>query len=100
MIGFFTFIRQQGIAGLAMGFILGGSINKMVSSLVSDVIQPFIGLLLGNRQGELSAVHYQSLMYGRFISNIIDFLIVALIVYVVFKTMKLDKIELPGAAKK
>lgn len=99
MTGFISFIKQQGIAGIAMGFILGGSINKTVTSLVSDIIQPGIGILIGNRQGQLAAAHYNSVMYGNFIASAIDFLIIALLVYVAFKTMKLDKIEIPGATK-
>jgi len=94
MTGFFTFIQKQGIVGLAMGFILGGSVNKMVSSLVGDIIQPAIGLLIGNTQGELAAAHYKTLMYGSFVSNIIDFLIIAAIVYFIFRAMRLDKIDI------
>ncbi|MFA6106222.1 MAG: MscL family protein [Patescibacteria group bacterium] len=100
MTGFFKFIKEQGIVGLAMGFILGGSINKMITSLVNDIIQPAIGLLIGNKQGELAAAHYKTLAYGSFAANAIDFLIIAVLVYVVFKTMKLDKIDLPGMPKK
>ena len=100
MTGFFKFIKEQGIVGLAMGFILGGSINKMISSLVNDIIQPTIGLLIGNKQGELAAAHYKTVAYGSFIANAIDFIIIAVLVYIAFRTMKLNKIELPGMPKK
>ncbi len=40
---FLNFIREQGIIGLATGFILGGAVSKVVSSLVGDIIQPIIG---------------------------------------------------------
>ena len=42
MKGFIAFIREQGVVGLAVGFILGGAIAKMVTSLVNDMINPLI----------------------------------------------------------
>ena len=97
--GFIEFVRQQGVVGLAIGFILGGSVSKVVSSLVTDIIQPLIGFLIGSTLG-LKALHYQSLMYGNFIANTIDFLIVAAIVYIVFKALKLEKLDLKVEVKK
>jgi large conductance mechanosensitive channel len=46
MRGFVNFIREQGIIGLAVGFLLGGSASRVVSSLVNDLINPLIGLAL------------------------------------------------------
>jgi large conductance mechanosensitive channel len=45
--GFIDFIREQGVVGLAIGFILGGAVSKTVSSLVDNVINPLIGIALG-----------------------------------------------------
>ena len=47
MKGFTDFIREQGVVGLAVGFILGGAVSKVVSSLVSDIINPVLGIVLG-----------------------------------------------------
>ncbi|KKU45245.1 MAG: Large-conductance mechanosensitive channel-like protein [Microgenomates group bacterium GW2011_GWB1_46_7] len=47
MKGFLSFIREQGVMGLAVGFILGGAISKVVSSLVTDIVNPLVGILLG-----------------------------------------------------
>lgn len=44
MRGFINFIREQGIIGLAVGFLLGGSASRVVTSLVNDVINPLVGL--------------------------------------------------------
>ena len=44
---FMDFIREQGVVGLAVGFILGGAVSKVVSSLVEDIINPILGILLG-----------------------------------------------------
>ena len=93
MKGFFAFIRQQGVVGLAIGFILGGSISKVVTSLVNDIVQPVIGLIMGNEG--LSTLHYGPVYYGRFISGIIDFLIIAAIVYFIFKRIRLDSFDIP-----
>ena len=48
MKGFLTFIREQGIIGLAMGFVLGGSVSKLVTSFVNDIINPIIGIGLNS----------------------------------------------------
>jgi len=47
MKGFMDFIREQGVVGLAVGFILGGAVSKLVASLVTDIINPIIGIALG-----------------------------------------------------
>lgn len=47
MKGFMNFVREQGVVGLAVGFILGGAVAKMVTALVTDLLNPLIGLLMG-----------------------------------------------------
>jgi len=91
--GFIQFIREQGIVGLAIGFILGTSINKVVTSLVNDIIQPSIGLLFGAGQ-DLVSLKFRNIMYGRFLAGLIDFAIIAAIVYFGFKGLKLDRLDL------
>jgi len=90
--GFFQFIREQGVVGLAIGFILGAGVNKVVTSLVNDIIQPAIGLIFGSVDG-LNGLHYSSIMYGRFIAGLIDFSILAAIIYFGFKGLGLDKLD-------
>lgn len=96
--GFIQFVREQGVVGLAIGFILGGAINKVVGSLVQDIIQPAIGFFFGKPEG-LAGLQYHSLKYGQFIANVIDFLILAGVVYFVFKHMRLDRIDAPKQPK-
>ncbi len=98
MKGFIEFIRKQGVIGLAIGFILGGAINKLVSSLVTDIVQPAIGFVFGSAKG-LTSLHYESLMYGNFISNVIDFVIIACVIYFGFKGLKLEKLDMPKEEK-
>ncbi len=89
---FVTFIREQGVIGLAIGFILGGSVSKVVASLVQDIIQPLIGLLFGSTQG-LKALRLGPVMVGNFLATSIDFIIVAAVVYFFFKQLKLETLD-------
>lgn len=90
--GFMQFIREQGVVGLAVGFILGGSVSKVVSALVTDVIQPALGYVLGSTEG-LKAMHAGSFMLGDFVSVLIDFIIIAGVVYFLVKGLGLDKLD-------
>jgi large conductance mechanosensitive channel len=96
MKGFIEFIKTQGVVGLAVGFILGGAVSKVVSALVEDIINPIIGVILGSATGLENAVFRAGAMrisWGHFLSIIIDFLIIALVVYYGFKALKLDKVD-------
>lgn len=96
MKSFMEFVREQGVVGLAVGFILGGAVSKVVASLVSDVINPLLGILLGS-VGDLSefyiAVGKAQIMWGNFITVIIDFTVIALVVYFGVKKLGLDKLD-------
>lgn len=92
MSGFITFIREQGVIGLAIGFILGGAVGKVVASLVDDIINPIIGQLLGNSEG-LASMMIGPVGLGAFVTVLIDLLIVAAVVYWGFKGLGLDKLD-------
>ncbi len=96
MNNFITFIREQGVIGLAIGFILGGAVGKVVASLVNDVIMPVIALALGSTEG-LKGLSYLGVNYGMFISSLVDFVIIAAVIYFVFKRLGLDKLDKPKA---
>lgn len=103
---FKAFISKGNVLDLAIGVIIGAAFGKIVSSLVNDVIMPIIGLILGNINfKELKIVLKEAnndipastLNYGLFIQNIIDFLIIAFIIFTFVKlyskTKKEDKKE-------
>jgi large conductance mechanosensitive channel len=96
MKGFMNFIREQGVVGLAVGFILGGAVSKVVASLVNDIINPILGVVMGSA-GNLSTAALQigkvSIMWGSFVNVIIDFLVIALVVYFGVKGLKLDRVD-------
>jgi len=93
--GFATFIREQGVIGLAIGFLLGGAVSKTVSSLVENIINPIIGLGLGRVDLAERATHVAcaTIKWGAFITTIIDFVIVAAVVYFGIKSLGLDKLD-------
>jgi len=96
MKGFMDFVREQGVVGLAVAFILGGAISSVMKSLVSDVINPLVGLVLGSAEGlkEMSfMVGKAEIMFGSFISSMLDFIIIAFVVYYIFKKLGLDKMD-------
>ncbi|MDD4902300.1 MAG: MscL family protein [Patescibacteria group bacterium] len=96
MKGFLNFIREQGVVGLAVGFILGGAISKVVTALVSDIINPLIGLALGSAKGlDAAAINLGSakILYGDLIGVCIDFIVIALVVYFGVKLIGLDKLD-------
>jgi large conductance mechanosensitive channel len=96
MKGFINFIREQGVVGLAIGFILGGAVSTLVKSFVEDIINPIINPLLGaagNINTATLTLGPVKLQLGNFTSNLINFIIIALVVYYGFKGMRLDKID-------
>lgn len=96
MKGFIEFVREQGVVGLAVGFILGGAVSKVVTAIVNDLINPIIGLALGSTKG-LQAASFQlfgaKVAYGHFLSVVIDFIVIASVVYFVIKGLKLDVLD-------
>lgn len=96
MKGFMDFVRKQGVVGLAVGFILGGAVSKVVASLVADIINPVLGVALG-AAGDLKAatiaVGPVTLAWGSFVSVVIDFLVIAAVVYFGVKALGLEKLD-------
>ena len=97
--GFMKFIREQNVVGLAVGLVLGTAAGSLVNSLIDNIIMPPLGFLLGSADGlkglELNmgttpAGEVAILHYGVFINDLINFLVLALCVYVVIKLLKLD----------
>jgi large conductance mechanosensitive channel len=101
MRGFVDFIREQGVVGLAVGFILGGAVSKVVTSLVENIIQPLIGSVIG-AAGGLNSLAVGPISYGMFLTAFVDFIVVAAVVYFIFRGLKLNKIdkEDPSQVKK
>ncbi len=91
---FKNFIAKGNVMDLAVGVIIGGAFGKIVSSLVNDMIMPIIGLILGGIDfSNLKFVIKEatektpeaSIKYGLFIQNVVDFLIIAFVIFVMVK---------------
>ncbi|HRW11818.1 MAG TPA: large conductance mechanosensitive channel protein MscL [Syntrophomonas sp.] len=114
---FREFAMKGNVIDLAIGIIIGAAFGKIVTSFVNDIIMPPIGLLLGkvdfaNLYVNLSGQEFASLAeaveagapvikYGVFINSIIDFLIVAFVIFLVVKQInKMKKQEAPAEPDK
>ncbi len=100
---FKTFIMRGNVLDLAIGVIIGGAFGAIVSSLVNDIIMPPIGLLLGKVNFsslflDLSGKAYPTLdaakkdgaaviAYGNFINTLVDFLIIAIVIFLIIKAV-------------
>ncbi len=92
MTGFLDFIRERGVVGLAIGFVMGSAVQKVVTAFVDDLVNPIINTVLGGaKRFETFAVG--PFQIGDFASTLLDFLVLAFVVYYVFKIVGLDKID-------
>ena len=92
--GFVDFVRERGVVGLAIGFVLGSAVSKVTTSFSTDILYPLIALVFGSTEG-LAEFAVGSVAVGKFIATIIDFLVLALAVYLIFKVLKLDRLDKP-----
>ena len=121
--GFREFVMRGNVLDLAVAVIIGAAFTKIVNSMVEDIIMPPIGLLLGKvdfsnlflviRDGTKAAPPYTTLAeakaagavtlnYGMFVSNVVSFLIVAFVVYLLIRSvarMGPKKVEAPTTTK-
>jgi large conductance mechanosensitive channel len=84
---FKAFIMRGNVMDLAVGVIIGGAFGKIVSSLVNDLLMPLIGLILGgvDFSGLAFTIGSAKVTYGNFINNVIDFIIIALVIFLMIK---------------
>jgi large conductance mechanosensitive channel len=111
---FRDFIARGNVMDLAVGVIIGAAFGKIVSSLVSDLLMPPLGLLLGRIDfsglfinlgdkpvktlAEAKQVGAPTINYGVFLDNVIQFLILAFVVFLIVKAV--SKVHAPKASTK
>ncbi len=103
---FKEFAMKGNVVDMAVGIIIGGAFGKIITSLVNDVIMPPIGMLLGGvdftkllipLKESAPGVVDVAIKYGAFINTVIDFTIVAFVIFILVKAMNSLKKEAPAA---
>jgi large conductance mechanosensitive channel len=86
---FREFAIKGNVVDLAVGVIIGTAFGKIVSSLVADIIMPVVGVLIGgiNYENLFLQVGDAKVTYGKFIQNVLDFLIIALVIFFMVKAI-------------
>lgn len=107
---FKAFVMRGNVVDMAVGVIIGGAFGKIVTSLVNDIFMPIIGMVLGNvnftsleiKLGEpVEGAEQAAIRYGMFIQEIVNFLIIALCIFMFIKLInkaKKKKDEEPAPA--
>ena len=97
---FKEFAMRGNVVDLAVAVIIGGAFGKIIASLVNDIIMPLIGLILGGIDFSALAITVGSakVTYGNFINNVIDFLIIALVIFLMIKAINSTKKPTPAPA--
>jgi len=95
---FKEFAMRGNVLDLAIAVIIGGAFGKIITSLVNDILMPLIGLAMGgvNFSDLAVTVGAAVIKYGAFIQAILDFLIVALVIFMIVRTM--NRMKKPGPA--
>ncbi|MBV6477405.1 MAG: Large-conductance mechanosensitive channel [Ignavibacteria bacterium] len=100
---FKEFISKGNAIDLAVGVIIGGAFGAIVNSIVGDLLMPLIGIILGgiNFSGLTVTIGGAVLPYGKFIQAVINFLIIAFVLFLIvksinkFRSVKVDEIPPP-----
>lgn len=100
---FKKFAMKGNVVDLAVAVIIGAAFGKIVSSLVDNIVMPLIGVLIGgvDFSGLAVEVGDATVMYGVFVQSVIDFLIIALVIFIAIRALaKLEqKEEAPAEPK-
>jgi large conductance mechanosensitive channel len=98
--GFVEFLREQSVVGLAIGLVLGTQAKALVDQLIASFINPLVGILLpgqGTLKDKVFTIHLDgkdaAFGWGAFVISLLTFVIVAGVVYFVFKGLKLDRLD-------
>ena len=86
---FKAFAMKGNVMDMAVGVIMGGAFGKIVSSLVSDILMPIIGILTGgiDMNNLAFSVGDAEIKYGSFMQNVLDFLIISFSIFLMIKAV-------------
>ena len=93
---FKEFISKGNVLDLAVGVIIGSAFSKIVTSLVNDILMPFLGLITGGHDFSSLTLKFKdaTINYGLFIQNVIDFLLMAFCIFIIVKIFNTIKSSL------
>ena len=99
---FKEFISKGNVIDMAVGVVIGSAFSKIVTSLVNDIIMPLVGIIIGGLDFTSLSIKIKDseILYGSFIQNIVDFLIIAACIFTVIKIMNKFKKEKPAEEPK
>ncbi len=94
---FKAFAMRGNVVDLAVGIVIGGAFGKIVSSLVDSIVMPLVGILLGgiNFSSLTFNIGKAVVLYGAFLQAVVDFVIIAFVIFLVVKAMNKMKKETP-----
>jgi large conductance mechanosensitive channel len=96
---FREFISKGNVLDLAVAVIIGGAFGAIIASLVNDIIMPLIGVILGGVDFTSLAINIgdAAVTYGNFIQAIVNFLIIAFVIFMIVRAANSMKEEAPAA---
>jgi large conductance mechanosensitive channel len=112
MKGFKEFLLKNNVLALAIAVVMGGAVGKMVSSLVSDILMPVLSPILGGGEWRSAKIILSktvgadgkevinSINYGSFVGGVVDFVIIAFVIYMITKSLLKEPPPAPPAPTK
>ena len=102
--GFVNFLRERGVVGLAVGFIIGLQAQALMKQMVDSFITPLLDFWFGGVAAKQITLHNGPetvhLTWGKFLYAVITFLFVVFFVYLIVKLLRLDKLDKPKTPPK
>ncbi|MFH0904375.1 MAG: MscL family protein [Methanobacteriota archaeon] len=90
---FMDFLNKYGVIGLAIAFVMGAAVTKLVAALVADLIMPIVGALIPGGDWRTATLDIGNIkfMVGDFVGALIDFIIIALVIFLIVKSIIKEK---------
>jgi len=90
---FMDFLNKYGVIGLAIAFVMGAAVTKLVTALVTDLIMPIVGAVIpgGDWRNATLPVGNMKFLVGDFTGSLIDFIIIAIVIYFIIKAIVKEK---------
>ncbi len=90
---FMDFLNKYGVIGLAVAFVMGAAVTKLVSALVADLIMPIIGAVIPGGDWRTAVLNIGGIkfMVGDFAGALIDFIIISFVIFMIVKSIVKEK---------